>query len=91
LGFYDLLKEDLLKVVKESQHSGKVLGSFNKTFLALIPKKKEVASFEDFHPISCCNLIYKLISKVIANRLNPILNKIISEEQFGFHVQKTNS
>jgi hypothetical protein len=40
LGFYDLIKEDLLKVIQESQQSGKIIGSFNNTFLKLIPKKK---------------------------------------------------
>ena len=39
LGFYDLIKEDILKVVIESQQSEKVLGGMNSTFLALIPKK----------------------------------------------------
>jgi hypothetical protein len=48
LGFCELLKDDLLKVVQESKCYGKVLGSFNTTHLALIPRKKEAFSFEDF-------------------------------------------
>ena len=39
LGFYDLLKDDILKVVRESQGSRKFLGEMNATFIALIPKK----------------------------------------------------
>ena len=39
LGFYDLMKNDILEVVRESQESGKVLGSINSTFLSLIQKK----------------------------------------------------
>ena len=84
LGFYDLLKDDLLKVFRESQSSGKVLSSLNSTFIALIPKKQSPLNFGDFRPIPCCNLIYKIISKIIAQRIKPILNIIISEEQFGF-------
>jgi hypothetical protein len=84
LGFFEFLKEDLIKVVRESQRSGKVLGALNSTFIALIPKKQDSGAFEDFRSISCCNLIYKLISKIIAQRLKPILNEIIFEEQFGF-------
>ena len=38
-GFYDLIKKDLLEVVREYQESGKVLGILNSTFLILIPKK----------------------------------------------------
>ena len=45
-GFFDLVKEDLLKVVQESQRAGKVLGALNSTFLALIPKKQNPSSFE---------------------------------------------
>jgi hypothetical protein len=84
LGFFNLIKEDLLKVVLESQSLSKVLSSLNETFLVLIPKKQDVVSFEDYMPISCCNLIYKLISKIIANRLKPILNNIISRNSLVF-------
>jgi hypothetical protein len=66
-----------LKVVQESHKSFKILGSFNATFLALISKKKDSASFEDFRPISCCNMIYKIISKIIENHLKPILSDIV--------------
>ena len=45
----------------------------NNTILALIPKKKEVKEMKDFRPISCCNIIYKVISKLIANKLRVIL------------------
>jgi hypothetical protein len=58
-----------------------MLGSFNATFLALILKKKDLASFEDFRPISCCNLIYNIISKKAANHLKPTLSDIVSKEE----------
>ena len=83
-GFFDLVKGDLLKVVQESQRAGKVLGALNSTFLALIPKKQNSSSFEDFRPISCCNVIYKIIANILARCLKPILSEFITEEQFGF-------
>ena len=79
-GFCALVKEDLLKVVQESQRAGKVLGALNSTFLALIPKKQNPSSFEEFRPISCCNEVYKIITKIIAQRLKPILSNIITKE-----------
>jgi hypothetical protein len=48
LGFYDLLKEDLLKVVREFQRTRKVLGSFNSTFITLILKKQDGVTFGDY-------------------------------------------
>jgi hypothetical protein len=84
INFYELIKEDLLKMVRESQRSEKMLGSFNSTFIALIPKKQDGKSFGDYRSISCCNVIYKIVAKVMARRLNPILNEVISKEQFGF-------
>jgi hypothetical protein len=84
LGFYDLLEVELLRVIEESRLYRKVLGALNSTFIALIPKKSDPNSFEDFQPISLCNLIYKFIVKVIANRLKGMLSSFISQEQFGF-------
>lgn len=60
------------------------MAPFNATFIALIPKKEDPDSFEDFQPISLCNSIYKIIAKIIAVRLKPILSSGISSEQFGF-------
>jgi hypothetical protein len=62
------------------------------TFLTLIPKTNRPRSFDDFRPISLCNLCYKIISKIIANRLKPFMSRSISCEQLGFlkgrHIQE---
>ena len=65
LHFFDLLGHDLVNVVDSARVSGFIPPSLNSTFLALIPKKYKPPSFADFRPISLCNLLYKLISKVI--------------------------
>jgi hypothetical protein len=84
LGLFELIKEDLKKVVNESKTLGKIWPSFSKTFLFLIPKKKDPSSFEAFLPISYCNLIYKLIAKIIVTCLKPIFRGFNLDEQFGF-------
>lgn len=61
-----------------------MLRDWNNTFLSLIPKKATVETMEDFRPISICNTTYKIISKVMENRMKEILSLIISEEQSGF-------
>ena len=80
----DLLGDGLLSAMDCSMVSGYIPPSLNSTFLALIPKKDKPITFVDFRSISLCNLLYKLISKVIASRLQPFLDSHISIEQYGF-------
>jgi hypothetical protein len=83
LHFFEIMGEDLLALVEETRLSGRISGSINSTFIALIPKTNKPQQFGDYRPISLCNLVYKVISKVIANIIKPILSKFLSEEQLG--------
>jgi hypothetical protein len=56
----------------------------NLTNIALVPKVKTPSCVTDFRPISLCNVLYKLISKILANRLKKILPDIISPVQSAF-------
>ena len=84
LDLFEILGRDLLQVVEDSRSAGWLPASFNSTFIALIPKSDNAVSLNDFRPISLCNCIYKIISKVIAQRLKVILSAHVSAEQFGF-------
>jgi hypothetical protein len=57
----------------------------NVTHIALIPKKKSPSCITNYRPISLCNVLYKLISKVIVNRLKNVLAAIISPQSKCFH------
>ena len=63
---------------------GKFEKSLNSTFISLIPKVPEAAELKDFQPISLVSGIYKIISKVLANRLRLVMNNIISTPQNVF-------
>jgi hypothetical protein len=80
LHFFDLMGEDLLALVEETLTSGRIEGSINSTFLALIPKNNKPQQFGDYRSISLCNLVYKVISKVISNQIKLILSKSLLEE-----------
>jgi hypothetical protein len=84
LHFFDLVGVELLELVEDSRLRGKVIGALNSTFLTLIPKENNPTTFGDYRPIALCNLCYKLISKIIANRIKPILSRTLSGEQLGF-------
>ena len=76
--FWDIVKEEVREIVEESRKSKRILKAFNATFLTLIPKEQGTNSPEKFRPISLCNVILKIITKVIANRLKPLLPLLIS-------------
>jgi hypothetical protein len=80
LGFYETLEEDLMRVINESRLSWRMLAAFNSTFIALILKEDNLISFDQYGPISLCNCIYKIITKVIALRVKSFLSKAISYE-----------
>jgi hypothetical protein len=80
LHFFDLVVDDLLEAVEESCLSGMVNRSLNSTFIALIPKVNGPTSFGDFRSITLCNLVYKIITKILAKRIRPIMSRTLSEE-----------
>lgn len=73
--FFDMMGEELLVVVEDSRLKGKVSSALNANFIAMIPKSGNPGSFKDFRPITLCNMVYKVITKVIENKLNPMLSK----------------
>ena len=82
--FWHLIGDDVSKAVLDCLNFCQIPKEFNYTFVTLIPKVKNPERISEFRPISLCNVIYKLISKVLANRLKPLLPSIVSENQSAF-------
>jgi hypothetical protein len=81
---WDVLKEDIIAVFSNFHVRGKFEKSFNFTFISLIPQVSRASELKDFRPISIVSVIYKIISKVLANRLRLVMNSIISTPQNAF-------
>lgn len=82
--FFDLFQTDLVNLVEESRVQAHVHPLLNSYYISLIPKNLISHYFPDFHPISLCNLVYKIIPKTIANHLRLTLSSFITSHQFGF-------
>ncbi|XP_074278280.1 uncharacterized protein LOC141601872 [Silene latifolia] len=63
---------------------GKLLQQLNATIITLIPKVDRPSSVTHFRPISCCNVLYKTISKLMCNRMAKVLPEVISRNQGPF-------
>jgi hypothetical protein len=81
---WDLCGTEVTTAVLRILRGGESPEGINKTFIVLIPKVASPEELGQFWPISLCNVIYKIASKVLANRLKVILLEIISEEQSAF-------
>lgn len=62
--------------------------NLNHTHITLIPKKKQPLTVVDYHSISLCNVLYKLFSKVLANKIKHLLSALISDSQCTFVPEK---
>jgi hypothetical protein len=82
--FWPMVEEDLIAEVLQALNSAKIPEGWNNTIIVLIPKNEDPKKVTEYRPISLCNVIYKIISKLLANRLKGILPEIISEEQSAF-------
>jgi len=81
---WDVVKYDIYGIVEYSRHSASIMKDLNSTLATLIPKENEVRTPDRFRLKPLCNVMYKIISKVITNRLKPLLPILISKEQSGF-------
>lgn len=81
---WDTVGPAVCRFVKEVLMGNSSVESINRTFLVLIPKVEKPESLNQMRPISLCNVSYKIITKIIANRLKVLLPKLIAPTQCSF-------
>eukprot|EP00253_Pinus_taeda_P017824 PITA_17824 len=80
----NIAKKDILEVVKDSRKNKIVLKALKTSFISLIPKQENAMTPDRFRPIALCNVVYKIVSKIIANSVKPLLPTLVSKEQTGY-------
>ncbi|GJX37653.1 putative RNA-directed DNA polymerase, eukaryota, reverse transcriptase zinc-binding domain protein [Tanacetum coccineum] len=79
--YWELLKNDIMEFVTRFLETKKIPMGSNSSFITLIPKVSNPIHIKDYRPISLIYIHYKIIAKVLANRLAKVVDKIVSQEQ----------
>ncbi|KAF7818437.1 reverse transcriptase [Senna tora] len=82
--FWDIFEKDIIPNIQEIFSTKVIPPSWNETIICLIPKTHNPNEIKNFRPISLCNSLYKIISKILVNRIKPILPNLICENQAAF-------
>ncbi|KAL0006539.1 hypothetical protein SO802_008041 [Lithocarpus litseifolius] len=82
--YWHIVGHDVSKAVISVLHSCHMLHKMNYTHIVLIPKKQDPKTMADYKPISLGNVVSRILSKVLANRLKIVLRSVISDAQSAF-------
>nr|GEW47497.1 hypothetical protein [Tanacetum cinerariifolium] len=83
-GAWSIVGANFSQAILDFFYNGKLLKEINPTIISLVPKSQTSKRVSDFRPVSCCNIIYKCISKIIANRIKRSLNSLVDDCQTAF-------
>jgi hypothetical protein len=82
--FWDVIKVDFQRFISEFHTNGRITRGANSAFITLIPKVENPVKLNEFRPISLIGCMYKVLSKILENRLKGVAQKLISAPQFAF-------
>ncbi|XP_021986463.1 uncharacterized protein LOC110882867 [Helianthus annuus] len=82
--FWDKLKPQVLSLMEDFHGNGVLKMGCNPSFIVLLPKVSDPIELGDYRPISLIGLLYKIVAKVLANRLKPLLRNLVSLSQSAF-------
>jgi len=81
---WNIIRADIINVIQCFYETGYIPRGCNASFITLIPKKESPISLGDYRPISLVGCVFKLIAKILANRLKGVLENVIDMKQFAF-------
>ena len=81
---WDEIGNDIFSFVEESIQEAHIEAELNVSKITLLPKSEDRSRVQNFRPISLLNTLYKIVAKVYANRMKPLLHNWILPSQTGF-------
>ena len=88
MGFYQkcwgIIKQDILGALIHFHNNCHMVKPFNASFIALVPKKKGAIELKDFRPISLIGSVYKILAKVLSERLKKVIGNLVPGFQNAF-------
>lgn len=82
--YWDILKGDIMRAIEGFWVSESISSGCNASFVSLIPKVSNPVSLNEFRPISLIGCFYKIVAKVLAERVKRVIDSVIGEEQSAF-------
>jgi len=80
---WDFIAEDLFDLITEFFRTGSMPKGVNLSYITLVTKKKVTLEFKEYRPISLIHGIYKIIAKILSNRLKEVIGSLISDNQIA--------
>ncbi|GKV02337.1 hypothetical protein SLEP1_g14790 [Rubroshorea leprosula] len=81
---WELIRVDVIRFLHDFYKNGKLVRGLNTSFIVLVPKVDNPQKIEEYRPISLIGVIYKILAKLLANRLKVVLDGIVGEQQMAF-------
>ncbi|GLT27528.1 hypothetical protein SLA2020_025150 [Shorea laevis] len=82
--YWEVIKEDVVEFLQDFQDNSKLVRGINNSFIVLVPKVDNPQKIEEYRPISLIGVMYKILAKILANRIKKVVDEIIGEEQMAF-------
>lgn len=81
---WEIVEEDIVNFIMEFHHNSRLVKGLNASFIVLVPKVSSPTTLEDYRPISLIGCLYKILSKLLANRLHRVIGSVVSSTQSAF-------